>query len=149
MNNSLLEITYFKNIPYDIREYIWSFNYSWAINKVIYSIQKYIQMKKQKKINHIYEIISITNKNSDLGIYDKNYYIYYNGTLYSKNDVFKLMTTCKCCSRHQQFRPNILAPWQERRFSNGNITCCSCNCSCRHMARFICRSTYGVYDINH
>ena len=150
MNSAIIDSTWLTILPYDLKEYIWSFNYIWAINTIIYSIQKHIQKEKQKKINAISEIISITNKNSDLGIYHKNYHIHYGGNLYSKNDVFKLMISCKCCSRHQKYRPNNFGPWQETRF-NWNFSrllggcSCSCTCTCRHMARFICRATYGVH----
>ena len=51
-------------------------------------------------------------------------------------------TACKCCSRHQTFRPRRLVPWTED-MANRDIkihyTGKKCECDCRHMARFICR----------
>ena len=49
---------------------------------------------------------------------------------------------CKCCTRHQTFRPRRLVPWTED-MANRDIkihyTSPKCECDCRHMARFICR----------
>lgn len=49
---------------------------------------------------------------------------------------------CKCCTRHQTFRPRRLVPWTED-MANRDIkihyTGKKCECDCRHMARFICR----------
>ena len=51
-------------------------------------------------------------------------------------------TACKCCSRHQTFRPRRLVPWAEDMASRGikiRYTGKKCEWDCRHMARFICR----------
>jgi len=50
--------------------------------------------------------------------------------------------SCKCCTRHQTFRPRELVRWQEPEevgdgFDETKLEQCDCNC--RHMARFICR----------
>ena len=50
--------------------------------------------------------------------------------------------TCKCCTRHQTFRPRRLVPWTEdmaKRDIRIHYTGQKCECDCRHMARFICR----------
>ena len=49
---------------------------------------------------------------------------------------------CKCCTRHQTFRPRRLVPWTEdvtNRDIKIHYTGKKCECDCRHMARFICR----------
>ncbi len=49
---------------------------------------------------------------------------------------------CKCCTRHQVLRPKRLEPWTED-MAEVDIKIkwmnTECECSCRHMARFICR----------
>jgi hypothetical protein len=143
MNHPILEFTYFKYIPYDIREYIWNINYSWAINIIIYNIQKYIQYQKKIKIDFMHDTISNVyhDLGNDLGIYNKHYHIYCSGKLYSKKDVFDLVSTCKCCSRHQKNRPNKLDVYfdTEMNLEEKNYSC-GCICPCRHLSRFICRS---------
>ena len=144
MNHPILEFTYFKYIPYDIREYIWNINYSWAIDIIIYNIQKYIQYQKKIKIDFMHDTISNVyhDLGNDLGIYNKNYHIYCSGKLYSKQDVFDLVSTCKCCSRHQKNRPNKLDVYfdtTEVNLEQKNYSC-ECLCPCRHLSRFICRS---------
>ena len=50
--------------------------------------------------------------------------------------------SCKCCTRHQTFRPRRLVPWTEdvtNRDIKIHYTGKKCECDCRHMARFICR----------
>ena len=51
--------------------------------------------------------------------------------------------SCKCCTRHQTFRPGDLIRWHEpEEVGNGTIKLFyneQCDCDCRHMARFICR----------
>ena len=49
---------------------------------------------------------------------------------------------CKCCTRHQTFRPERLVPWTEdmaKRDIKIYYTGPKCMCNCRHMARLICR----------
>ena len=49
--------------------------------------------------------------------------------------------SCKCCTRHQTFRPSRLVRWTDD-MSERDIKLHSlkkCECDCRHMARFICR----------
>jgi len=149
MNNPILDSTYFKYIPYDIREYIWNINYSWALSIIIYKIQKYIQNQKQIKIKIISDTISYIYANTDLGIYAKNYHIHCWGKLYSKTDVFNLVSNCKCCSRHQKNRPTKLDIYidTESNFDRPNNCSSACMCSCRHLSRFICRSL--VYENNY
>ncbi len=51
-------------------------------------------------------------------------------------------TSCKCCTRHQTFRPKRLVLWTDdmaKRDIKIHYTGPKCHCDCRHMARFICR----------
>lgn len=49
--------------------------------------------------------------------------------------------SCKCCARHQTFRPSRLEKWTDD-MSGGHMvhTDSGCKCDCRHMARLICRN---------
>jgi hypothetical protein len=51
--------------------------------------------------------------------------------------------SCKCCTRHQTFRPRDLVHWRELEEGGDGLIKLSytkqCSCDCRHMARFICR----------
>lgn len=49
------------------------------------------------------------------------------------------LSRCNCCYRHQINKPRIFHTLIDTPFSfNQNNTC---NCNCRHVARFICRQT--------
>lgn len=47
------------------------------------------------------------------------------------------LSQCNCCDRHQVNKPTTFTIWQDTPFSNNERG--SCSCSCRHIARFICR----------
>ena len=50
------------------------------------------------------------------------------------------LALCKCCDRHQMNKPTIFKTWVDNNtplLFHYN----SCNCKCRHIARFICRQT--------
>ena len=50
-------------------------------------------------------------------------------------------SSCKCCARHQTFRPSRLVPWTDDtvKYKEPEDQLPICECDCRHMARFICR----------
>jgi hypothetical protein len=52
--------------------------------------------------------------------------------------------SCKCCPRHQTFRPDRLVYWTdqmaERDVKIHYLKPAKCRCNCRNMARFICRN---------
>lgn len=49
-------------------------------------------------------------------------------------------SSCECCERHSIDRPSILAPWvdtiKNHDYDDDDFRC---NCTCRHIARMICR----------
>ena len=51
---------------------------------------------------------------------------------------FDFVANCTCCARHQTDRPRLLAPWVETEGTPFQ-TFSPCSCTCRHMARIICR----------
>ena len=118
---------------HDLIEYIWSFNYNWAAN----IIQKYTKKYITHKVKNIYNMVRFAHFNCGLGLGINNYKLFYNNKIIKNNDVLKTLNACKCCVRHQKNKPNNMQEWVETEFHNTQYT--SCNCSCRHLARFICR----------
>ena len=61
---------------------------------------------------------------------------------YTWNAKLQHCASCKCCMRHQTFRPNRLVRWDDD-MADRDIKILwvnkICECDCRHMARFICR----------
>lgn len=54
-------------------------------------------------------------------------------------DIFNSCLSCRCCNRHQTNKPNM---WQPFNNNNNNLSIHQnsfCICSCRHLARMICR----------
>ena len=58
------------------------------------------------------------------------------------------LATCRCCDRHQMYKPTIYTPWNnnmahpDSRLQRRNRTReenNDCECECRHIARMICR----------
>ena len=48
------------------------------------------------------------------------------------------LNTCTCCYRHQYNKPNTMVLWTHLH-KNYYYVNKLCKCSCRHLARFICR----------
>jgi hypothetical protein len=46
---------------------------------------------------------------------------------------------CNCCERHQYQKPHLFMPWRETRGGLWSDEQKTCECDCRHVARFICR----------
>ena len=52
----------------------------------------------------------------------------------------KVLDTCKCCERHQRCRPKELKKYIEQPSSQKTEEIIICDCPCRHLSRFICRT---------
>lgn len=57
---------------------------------------------------------------------------------------FNFCINCKCCTRHQRYRPNKFAYWCEyssnlRQFKIQYKDGIGCECKCRHLSRMFCR----------
>ena len=50
-----------------------------------------------------------------------------------------ILNTCQCCERHQINKPTVYEQWVETTFHGTPNTHLECSCSCRHLARNICR----------
>jgi hypothetical protein len=53
--------------------------------------------------------------------------------------VLTILNTCQCCKRHQTNKPKVYQQWVETTFHVTPNTHLECSCSCRHLARRICR----------
>lgn len=128
--------TYFNNLPSEIIDYIWEFNYYDAALIINYYIRKYItnSVKELEKM-----ILFATN--SHLGFKMTTYKLFYRNKIMTKNDVFLRMKACQCCKSHQILKPNEFIPWIETQVNwPKNIK--TCKCICRHYSRILCRTCY-------
>lgn len=135
MNNHIIYIdTFLNKLPRDLIEYIWSFNYE---NGAIV-IQYYTKMYIKNKVKQIGYMLRFAHFKCNLSCsMRENYCLFYKKKVLTRDDIFKTLNACKCCSRHNTNKPKKLEPWIETTFNNIQIT--PCNCNCRHLARFICR----------
>ena len=135
MNNHIIYTNTFLNkLPFDLIEYIWCFNYENACR----IIQYYTKMFIKNKVQQISIMMRFAHFNCKLSCtMSENYCLFYRKNLLNREDIFKTLTLRKCCSRHNTDKPKKLEPWIETRFNDNQYT--PCNCSCRHLARFICR----------
>ena len=53
-----------------------------------------------------------------------------------------ILNQCNCCDRHQTNKPKTFAPWYECKSNHmmRHESFVQCECHCRHMARWICRT---------
>jgi hypothetical protein len=68
----------------------------------------------------------------------------------SPQENLNLLANCNCCETHQILKPKIFTKWIETNPNKGLNPATSntnpatgniyCNCECRHIARFICRT---------
>ena len=135
MNNQIIyKNTFLNYLSRDLIEYIWSFNYEIA-SKII---QYYSRIFIKNKINEISKILT-----PDLSAYNisENYSIFYKKQVLKRNDIFKTLIICKCCSRHNTNKPKKIEPWIETPFNSRQYTpdTSICLCPCRHLSRSICR----------
>ena len=93
------------------------------------------------KVNNI-----VSGYQKDGIYYNSDFQHYMNIILsyYEKEHLIKLLSKCNCCERHKTGKPTL------RQFYNGTYIStqspnqynhCTCNCQCRHMMRWICRTT--------
>ena len=67
-------------------------------------------------------------------------------TDFEKNNTITILNNCNCCERHKINRPKCLEKYIETKFNPDNKSKHICQCRCRHVARFICRSKYGFIE---
>lgn len=59
-------------------------------------------------------------------------------------DLFNFCINCKCCTRHQRYRPKKFDYWCEyssnlRQFKIQYKDSIGCECKCRQLSRMLCR----------
>ena len=67
-------------------------------------------------------------------------------TDFEKNNMILILNSCNCCERHKINRPKCLEKYIETTFKDDDKSKHMCQCQCRHIARFICRSKYGFIE---
>ena len=125
--------TYLDLLPNEIVDYIWSFNYVWGSN----TIRRYWQKNIKNQVKDIDNMIYSAGHVSMLGYGVKNYCLHYKNRVLTNVDVFNIVSICKCCDRHQTDKPRQMNRWVETEFTD--LFNNQCQCSCRHISRFICR----------
>lgn len=130
---SALVTTYFALLPIDVVNYIWSFNYSWAASV----IQNMFRECFEKKVDQLTGLLKFAYFTCNLTTNMSNFSIFYKNKILKREDVFKTLTLCNCCIRHQINKPKILQKWINIEFHGTQDT--DCQCQCRHLSRFLCR----------
>jgi len=120
-------------LPKDLIEYIWQFNYNYAVN----IINKYTKKFIYNKVSVLTSMIHSAGSHYQLGYAAKNYLLFYNNRLLSNKNILTTLNACKCCDRHQINKPCTLSKYisSDEPLNQNTI----CICACRHTARFICR----------
>ena len=127
--------TLFCKLPDEVIEFIWSFNYIWAIKIIKKNYSKYIKYK----ISELQNIINSARFHSKL--IEGSYNILYANKILNNDNIIKILNLCICCERHKKNKPKKFEKYKETEFSNSNILEINsrCSCNCRHLCRFICR----------
>ena len=129
----ILNNTLFKKLPYDLVEHIWSLNYDAASRMIQYYTKKFIR----NKVDAIRQMMSFAMFKCGFDFNAKMYKVFYRNRLLNREDILKTTNACKCCKRHNLYKPKKLAPWVDTPFNGTQDT--PCLCTCRHLTRFICR----------
>ena len=128
-----LSSTYFTLLPLEVVEYIWSFNYPSQASV----IQKKFRECFQQKVNEVSNMVCFVMSNKNISLNLTNFSVFYKNKILKREDVFKTLTLCNCCARHQINKPKTLHKWINTEFHGTQET--DCECQCRHLSRFICR----------
>lgn len=122
-------------LPYELVNYIWSFNYSWA--SII--IQKYTKKYISNKVKNIFKMVQFAHHDCHLGVGINNYSLFYKNKVLKNHEVLSTLNACNCCKIHQINKPKMMEIWVETEFNDTRKNR-QCSCPCRHLARFICRA---------
>lgn len=131
--SSSLATTYFALLPLEVVDYIWSFNHYWGA----LVIQKKFKGCFEKKVGDVSALVNFAFIKCNLSSSMSNFSIFYKNKILKKEDVFKTLTLCNCCTRHQINKPKTLQKWINTEFHETQDT--DCDCQCRHLSRFLCR----------
>lgn len=127
------DTTFLSKLPEDLLDYIWSMNHEWAANIIQHVVRSFIRMK----VFEITKMIEFACYPCKLGPEIKTYNIFYKNRILNRQDVLNTFSACKCCEKHQKNKPTVLSKWEDTTIPLSQHI--SCECSCRHLSRFICR----------
>ena len=127
------DTTFLSKLPEDLLDYIWSMNHEWAANIIQHAVRSFIRMK----VFEITKMIEFACWPCKLGPEIKTYNIFYKTRILNRQDVLNTFSACKCCEKHQKNKPTVLFKWEDTTIPLSQHI--SCECSCRHLSRFICR----------
>jgi hypothetical protein len=99
--------------------------------------------------------LSISNSSTNRSLFESEQstvhqditYLFHPVPGHSYQEKLDELANCNCCDRHKINKPIIYAPWEEIITPpfNQESDINTCNCTCRHTARFICRQYPAVY----
>ena len=127
------ETTLLSKLPNDVLDHIWSMNHTWAANVLQQAIRSFIKTK----VVELVSMLEFASNTCNLGPSVKGYNVFYRNKVLNRGDVLKTFGSCNCCARHQTNKPRSLTKWEDLTIPETQWT--NCNCSCRHMSRWICR----------
>ena len=126
--------THFNKLPDELIFHIRSFNFDWAAKVIQYRAKVCFK----KKINVMSDLLTFSLINLPISTKMIKVSVFYKNKVLSAKDILKTFSACKCCQRHQNKKPKKLSPWTDTTFYG--IQYSECECKCRHLSRFICRS---------
>lgn len=127
------DTTFLSKLPEHLLDYIWSMNHEWAANIIQHAVRSFISIK----VFEITKMIEFACWPCKLGPEIKTYNIFYKNRILNRQDVLNTFSACKCCEKHQKNKPTVLSKWEDTTIPLSQHI--SCECSCRHLSRFICR----------
>jgi len=130
--DELYAMTYFYKLPYEIIDYIRSINYIWAIEYISKMRYKRLVKAMRRAFN-----VGILRYEFQTNMGD--WYISYKKKIFKTQDVFNVLTECKCCERHQVGKPKKFVELVEPEPKHCDKKFNTCVCSCRHICRHLCR----------
>tara|TARA_B100001093_G_scaffold466030_1_gene484146 strand:+ start:45 stop:512 length:468 start_codon:yes stop_codon:yes gene_type:complete len=138
-NQFILNTTWFKVLPIELIYIIYKENIDWAMNILNKHMKPFFKVHLKNKIEFISSMTTFAGFQCNLGFGMYNYSLFYKNRIMHKEETLKILNMCKCCERHQIKRPKTLTKWVDIELNN-NWQHHICECECRHLARYICRS---------
>ena len=131
IDQNIISSTRFRFLSYELIELI--YYYVLVFNKTANIIRKYTKSYIKRKVM-LMDTYMRSTLFPVLALFSKDI----------KVSVLRTFNACKCCAKHQINKPKTLKKWIESEpnsVSNTDLDSISlsCDCPCRHQARWICR----------